>query len=144
QVVEFNPVNPLNAKKAWAPNHRDHRKLLVVDGAIAFLGGINISSVYSSGSSVGHRDEAPDPKRGWRDTDVQIEGPVAAEFEKLFQQTWDKQRGKPLAQRTDAQPALPRGGDIVRAIGSTPDDKFSLIYLTLVSAITNAEKQVWI
>src|SRR4051812_46776278 len=50
QVVEFNPVNPLNAKKEWAPNHRDHRKLLTVDGTIAFLGGINISSVYSSGS----------------------------------------------------------------------------------------------
>jgi cardiolipin synthase A/B len=144
QVVEFNPVNPLNAKKAWAPNHRDHRKLLVVDGAIAFLGGINISSVYSSGSSVGRRDEAADPALGWRDTDVQIEGPVVAEFEKLFQQTWGKQRGQPLAQNVDAKPALPRGNDIVRAIGSGPDDAFSLIYLTLVSAITNADKQVWI
>ena len=38
----------------------------------------------------------------------------------------------------------PRGTDIVRAIGSTPDDPYSLIYLTLISAITNAEKQVYI
>ena len=50
-VLEFNPVNPLVAKKAWEINHRDHRKLLVVDGQVAFLGGINISNVYSSGSS---------------------------------------------------------------------------------------------
>ena len=144
QVVEFNPVNPLNAKKSWAPGHRDHRKLLVVDGAIAFLGGINISSVYSSGSSIGRSERPVDPATGWRDTDVQIEGPVVAEFEKLFRQTWDKQHGKPLAQKADAQPAPPRGNDIVRAIGSTPDDAFSLIYLTVVSAITNAEKQVYI
>jgi cardiolipin synthase len=144
QVLEFNPVNPLNSKKAWAPNHRDHRKLLVVDGAIAFLGGINISSVYSSGSSMGRNQRPIDAAVGWRDTDVQIEGPVAAEFESLFVQTWDKQHGKPLAQKTRAQPAPPKGNDIVRAIGSTPDDSFSLIYLTLVSAITNAQKQVYI
>ena len=144
QVVEFNPVNPLNLKTTWAPNHRDHRKLLVVDGAVAFLGGINISSVYSSGSSIGRREKAVDPKLGWRDTDVQIEGPVAAEFEKLFVATWDKQQGKPLAGTGAAQPALPKGNDIVRAIGSTPDDAFSLIYLTFVSAITNAQKQIYI
>jgi cardiolipin synthase len=144
QLVEFNPVSPLNLKKAWAPNHRDHRKLLVVDGAIAFLGGINISSVYSSGSSVGRGARPVDAAVGWRDTDVQIEGPVAAEFEKLFQETWRKQRGEPLMQKADARPALPKGNDIVRAIGSGPDDAFSLIYLTLVSAITNSEKQVWI
>ena len=39
------------ARKAWELNQRDHRKLLIVDGRTAFLGGINISSVYSGGSS---------------------------------------------------------------------------------------------
>jgi cardiolipin synthase len=144
QLVEFNPVNPLAGTKAWAPNHRDHRKLLVVDGAIAFLGGINISSVYSRGSSPGRRGAEVDATLGWRDTDVQIEGPVVTEFEKLFRETWVKQHGKPLAQDSAAVPPLPKGNDIVRAIGSTPDDPFSLIYLTLISAITSAEKQVYI
>jgi cardiolipin synthase len=143
QVVEFNPVNPLAAKKTWSPNHRDHRKLLVVDGEIAFLGGINISSVYSSGSSIGHRERAVDPASGWRDTDIQIAGPVVAEFEKLFGDTWAKQQGKPLAQ-PPPRTIAPQGNHIVRAIGSTPDDPFSLIYLTLVSAITNAQQQVYL
>ena len=50
-VLEFNPVNPLATVTAgWEVNQRDHRKLLVVDGRIAFLGGVNISSVYSGGS----------------------------------------------------------------------------------------------
>src|SRR3954470_10084330 len=84
QVVEFNPVNPLDAKRSWSPNHRDHRKLLVVDGRIAFLGGINISNVYSSGSSTGPGKRSVGSAAGWRDTDVRITGPAAAEFEQLF------------------------------------------------------------
>jgi cardiolipin synthase A/B len=143
QVVEFNPVNPLAARKSWSPNHRDHRKLLVVDGRIAFLGGINISNVYSSGSSIGHRDRAADPAGGWRDTDVRIAGPVVAEFEDLFNATWAKQQGKPLAKSPPAVVA-PQGNHIVRAVGSTPDDSFSLIYLTLISAITNAQERVYL
>src|SRR5205085_9964600 len=39
KVLEFNPVNPLAAKKNWAVTQRDHRKLLIVDGEIAFVGG---------------------------------------------------------------------------------------------------------
>ena len=140
QVLEFNPT----VKKPWTLNNRDHRKLLVVDGRTAFLGGINISNVYSSGSSVRRGEGPADGTTGWRDTDVQVEGPVVAEFQKLFMQTWSKQQGKPLAQKNYFPVLAPQGKDMVRAIGSTPDDPFSLIYLTLISAITNAEKQVYI
>jgi cardiolipin synthase A/B len=144
-VVEFNPIDPRAVKKAWKLNHRDHRKLMVVDGRTAFLGGINISSVYSSGSSFGRRtpDRASEPG-GWRDTHIQIDGPVVADFQKLFLTTWNKQRGTPVGDR-DYFPALePQGKELVRAVGSTPDDSFSRIYLTLISAIMNAEKQVCI
>ncbi len=144
QVLEFNPINPLAVKKAWTPNHRDHRKLLVVDGRTAFIGGINLSSVNSAGSAITGRAATLNLKSGWRDTDVQIEGPVVGEFQKLFLQTWEKQQGKPLAAKNYFPLLEPRGKDIVRAIGSTPDDPFSLIYLTLISAISNAEKQVYI
>ena len=87
-VLEFNPVNPWVGRLPWAPNQRDHRKLLVVDGRTAFLGGINISSVYSSGSFGRGSEDPVDPKNGWRDTDVKIDGPVVAEFQKLFIRTW--------------------------------------------------------
>lgn len=144
QVLEFNPINPLLIKKSWTPNNRDHRKLLVVDGHTAFLGGINISNAYSTGSSIRRKEEPVDQTRGWRDTDIQIEGPVVAEFQKLFLQTWSKQHGKPLEQRNYFPMVAPQGKEIIRAIGSTPDDPYSLIYLTFISAITNAEKQVYI
>ena len=49
KVLEFNPLNPLALRKKWEVG-RDHRKLLIVDGKVAFVGGVNISSVYSGGS----------------------------------------------------------------------------------------------
>lgn len=143
QVMEFNPINPFAGKKPWKLNHRDHRKLMIVDGRTAFLGGINISSVYSSGSSFRRAAaEGSETGAGWRDTDIQIDGPVVNEFQKLFLETWNKQRGKPLGQKGYFPVIPPQGEEMVRAIGSTPDDPYSLIYLTLISAITNAEKQV--
>lgn len=144
-VLEFNPINPLEGNTDWELNSRDHRKLLVVDGRVAFIGGINISSVYSSGSIIRAGKAAAKADQGkvaWRDTDLQIEGPVVAELQKLFMETWEKQRGEPLAARDYLPKLTPQGQDIVRAIGSTPDDPYSLIYLTLISAIGNAEKQV--
>ncbi len=147
-MLEFNPLNPLTTKKAWQIDNRDHRKLLVVDGKIAFIGGINISSVYSSGSIPGRRARPVRPESGnpvpWRDTDLQIEGPVVAELQKLFMETWEKQRGKPLAAKDYFPTLKEQGKDIVRAIGSTPDDPYSQIYLTLISAIGNAEKHVFL
>ena len=140
-VLEFNPVNPLDARGEWLLNNRDHRKLLVVDGRTAFIGGINISSVYSSGSIL-RRPKKTAGNAAWRDTDLQLQGPVVAEFQKLFMDTWRKQQGPALAPK-NYFPALGAAGkDIVRAIGSTPDDPYSLIYLTLMSAIGNAEQQV--
>jgi len=141
-VLEFNPINPLVVRTTWLVNNRDHRKLLVVDGRTAFVGGINISGVYSSGSITRRSRSAPATSAAWRDTHLQIDGPVAGELQKLFVQTWEKQRGKPLAPREYFPVLQAEGRDIVRAIGSTPDDPYSLIYLTLISAIGNAEREV--
>ena len=154
KLLEFNPVNPLAAKAGWDVNQRDHRKLLIVDGRTAFLGGINISGVYSGGSfsrgsgsrlpdkpgdSSGKKSAKPQP---WRDTDLQIDGPVVAEFQKLFIDTWTRQKGEPLATRNYYPALTAQGSEVVHAIGSSPDDDYSLIYATLISAIDNAETEV--
>ena len=144
QLLEFNPVNPFTVLAPWQIYNRDHRKLMVVDGRIAFIGGINISSVYSSGSGAALARSPGEDHVAWRDTHVQIEGPVVAELQKLFLQTWEKQRGKPLTGNDYFPKLTARGNEIVRAIGSTPDDPYSLIYLTLISAIGNAEKQIYV
>ena len=142
KVLEFNPVNPVEAKAGWDVNQRDHRKLMIADGRVALLGGINISSVYSGGSSSRGASGGAGEKVPWRDTDLQVEGPVVAEFQKLFIETWEKQKGEPLAKR-QYFPALQRRGDeVVHAIGSAPEDPFSAIYATFISAIDSAEREV--
>lgn len=142
RILEFNPVNPLVAMDDWAWNQRDHRKLLIVDGQTAFLGGINISSVYSGGSFKRRPKPLPDDALAWRDTDLQLDGPVVAELQKQFLSTWTEQKGAPLAERNWFPAPRKTGRQIVRAIRSSPEDAYSQIYVTLLSAIGSAEKSV--
>ena len=141
-VLEFNPLNPLISRKDWTLNQRDHRKLLIVDGRTAFLGGINISSVYSGGSFSQSSHKPSNGNLAWRDTDLQLKGPVVAEFQKLFLSTWEKQKGQALVAKNYYPALVPMGKQVVRAIGSSPDEPFSAIYATLLSAIGNAEISV--
>ncbi|MFO0752613.1 MAG: phospholipase D-like domain-containing protein, partial [Thermodesulfovibrionales bacterium] len=61
--------------------HRDHRKLIVIDGRKAFTGGVNIANEYS-GFHLRTKG------RGWRDTGILLEGPIAAELFALFKKSW--------------------------------------------------------
>src|SRR5262245_49305630 len=123
KVLEFNPVNPLSAKRGWRLNHRDHRKMVIVDGNVAFTGGINISGVYSIASAAGsrRRDEVKDKEVGWRDTNIRIRGPVVADLQRLFLGTWEKQRGEPLEPRKWVPAPKPQGKQPARVIASSPD-----------------------
>ena len=143
KVLEFNPVNPLTAKFGWDVNQRDHRKILIVDGATAFLGGINISAVYSGGSfrkRVSNPHKAED--RPWRDTDLQVGGPVVADLQKAFMDTWERQKGEALPPRAYFPKVGHQGKELVRAIASGPYEPFSLMYATLLSQINGAESEI--
>src|SRR5262249_23032827 len=97
RVLQFNPLRPTARRFHFASaNHRDHRKLLVIDGRLAFLGGINISNVYSSG--VRRPEKASDDNEGWRDTDIEVEGPAVSECQKMFLATWTSQKGRALSE----------------------------------------------
>ena len=141
KVLEYNPVNPLTARVGWNINQRDHRKLLIADGRTVFLGGLNISGVYS-GSSASRPAKRAGATLPWRDTHLQIEGPVVASFQKQFLETWQKQHGDALASRNYYPTLASRGSEVVHAIASSPDDEFSAIYATLISAIESAETSV--
>jgi cardiolipin synthase len=140
QVVEFNPFNPITF------NFRDHRKILVVDGARAIVGGINLSTTYqsSAGSGAGSGGAGGKPATYWRDTDMEIDGPAAGELQKLFLKHWQEQKGPPLDPALYLPVIRPQGSEVVRIIGSTPDEKTPRFYVALLSAIRNAEKNVWL
>jgi len=140
QVVEFNPINPLKAHGNWLIAHLDHRKILIVDGKIAITGGVNISSVYSS--KLSGRHEVVGTPLPWRDTDVQIEGPAVAEFQKLFLDTWSKQNGPKLSERNYYPRMKEDGNALVRVVGSTPGSDNRITFIVYVAAITFAEHSI--
>lgn len=138
QVVEFNPLNPW--KRHSALNSRDHRKLLVADGTVAIIGGVNLSSTYQSAP------ELQSSSNIWHDTDIEVTGPVVPELEKLFKEHWREQLGVPLESEGDSpdptQP--PPGEEVVRILGSSPTKLKRRYYVTVISAIRNAESSIWI
>jgi cardiolipin synthase len=139
-VLEYRPVNPFAAKLPWSFSHRNHRKMLVVDGRVAFTGGINISEVYASGPSG---SEEKGPSEYWRDTDIEVQGPAVAEFQRSFINEWKYQQGQALGQR-DYFPTLDqKGNQIVRVIFSVPE-RFSLIYATWISAVASSQTNIYI
>lgn len=141
-VVEFNPVNPFKRMISWRLNNRDHRKILVVDGMIAFTGGINITDDYSSSSLFRSRSKNRS-NLGWRDTHIQVEGPAVASFQWLFMETWVSQKVDDIAARKYFPRLQPVGDKIVRVIGSKPDGDYE-IYKAYILAMQEAKTSIHI
>jgi cardiolipin synthase A/B len=140
EIVEFNPINPLKARGKWCLVKSDHRKIMIIDGKVAFTGGVNISKVYS-GSISGRREDVG-AQTPWRDTDIQIEGPVVAEFQKLFLDTWERQKGAKPRERYYFPPLKEEGHALVEVLGSTPGEANRLTFIMYVAAITFAENSL--
>jgi len=85
--VEVMRYHPLNWFNAWRDNHRTHRKLLVVDGAVGFTGGVGIADEWN-----GHAQD----KDHWRDTHYRIEGPAVAQMQAAFMDNWMKTHDRVL------------------------------------------------
>jgi cardiolipin synthase len=137
QVLQFNPQNPFKARGKWRLAKSDHRKILIVDGKVAITGGVNISQVYVGGPS-GTRD-TKGTQMPWRDTDVQIEGPAVAEFQKLFLDTWQRQEGVTLSQGHYFPALKEEGQTLVGVLGSAPGEANRLTFIMYVAAITFSE-----
>jgi len=137
RAVEFNPLGPADAMNIF---NRDHRKILIVDGMIAFAGGVNIVHTYSR--SMHRESEAKDGGLCWRDTHIQIEGPVVADLQKLFLDTWEKKKGPQLPRQQYFPSRKNVGDDLVRIVGSTPGKMNRVTYMMYVAAITFAENRI--
>ena len=148
-LCEFNPVNPAHARSGWEINNRNHRKILVVDGQVGFTGGINISSAYTAGS--GHLRKPQDVKagegsaRGWRDTQIEVEGPAVAQLQKLFVDGWrhEKQCG-PLRTARYYPRLAPKGDKVAGVVASDPEEGRSEMYQALLSQLDGAKQRAWL
>ena len=138
-VCEFNPVSDVQRV-----NNRDHRKILVVDGRVAFTGGINISEAYSMGSARARRTPQKETKVGWRDTQVRVEGPAVRGLQRAFQENWSEITGEALVGPEFFPELPPVGSASAVVVPSSPlaaQSGAGRVYAVTLSA---AAKEIWV
>jgi cardiolipin synthase len=114
-------------------NLRNHRKVLVIDGRLAFTGGINI----------GHENLlATNPPHPVRDTHFRLEGPVVEQLVEVFADDWVYETGEKLLDQAWFPKLAPCGDAIARAITSGPDEDLEQIEFAVLHAISCARRSI--
>ena len=151
-VCEYNPLRRLGNLLSRALHLRDHRKLMVVDGRIGFIGGVNISSVYSAGSSPlaamggsgASAEAAAGGKPGWRDTHVRVEGPIVAQLQRLFMRHWGKHSSIALRGTHYFPPLAPVGNQRVALAACDAGRRRNPFYRALLSALDASQHRIFL
>lgn len=128
------PFLPLRIHRKKA-NYRNHRKIVVVDGDVAFMGGVNIADRYIYGSSIGR----------WRDTLLKIEGEAIASLQVIFMIDWYFVSQEVLLDRAHYFPSIPCEGEtMAQIVSSGPDSEWDSIRQAYVAMVNMAENHVYI
>jgi len=129
--------NPLSWRKRLHNCLRDHRKLLVVDGALAFVGGVGLADEFIDGKR-GHR--------AWRDLMLEISGPVVSDWQNAFARNWSRSGGSPaVPEATPESPDEPAiaAGALGRLALSEAGHR-SILANDVVRRIDGALRRAWI
>jgi cardiolipin synthase len=133
KVSAFLPLNPLRSH--IQVNLRNHRKIVVVDGQVAFTGGMNIGDEYLG----------KDPYFGyWRDQFLRLEGPAVGGLQRVFVEDWDFAVGEALDGPAYFPELPPAGTALVQVVESGPDQEINSIRELFFAAILNANHRLWI
>ena len=120
----------------WANyNHRTHRKLLIVDGKLAFTGGVGIADEWDGkGDSPAH----------WRDTHVRIVGPAVAAVQAAFVDNWNEATGE-LVLHEKYFPVQSAVGSVrICAVQSNPTNSTSAAQRSMAALIAGSSRRLWI
>lgn len=134
-VVSFLPVRmPFLNNKI---NFRNHRKIIVIDGTVGFVGGLNVGDEYlGKNEFFGF----------WRDTHLMVWGEAVRTLQMIFLQDWYYMTGENLVKQEYMTPSIEleehEGG--VQIIAGGPDNKWEIIKNLFFSMITSAKDSIWI
>jgi cardiolipin synthase A/B len=132
-------VHPFNTRRGWKNrfqiNFRNHRKIVLVDGKVAYIGGLNVGDEYMGQSKrFGH----------WRDTQIELRGPCVAAVELSFLQDWHWATGEMLGLPVMPPPTERQGEATAIIVPSSPADAIRTCTLMLLSVISMAKQRLWI
>jgi cardiolipin synthase len=130
-VAIFNP--PLVPARLHAANLRNHRKILVVDGSLAFTGGLNVDCRY-------WRPDAPE--RAFRDLHFRVRGPVVAHFAEVFADDWQFSTEQALRGPKWFPPLAQAGEVLARGIEAGPDENLERMRWAIIGGLHAAQRSV--
>jgi len=133
--VQVRVYRPIRLLTIWKIGKRTHRKILVVDGRICFTGGLGIDDRW-----LGNARNTKE----WRDTQVEVEGPVAEQMQAIFAEDWTYTTGEILAGDDFYPPPEPEGKVLAQAIKVSRGDSSSQAKMLYYLAIQSAEKSIYI
>lgn len=158
-INSFMGFHPL--KRRLQINWRNHRKLLVADGEVAFVGGLNLGEMYLEGH------DADNPT--WRDVHFRLRGKIARHLERTFREDWHFATGEALDLEKSGGPAAkvaanqgpvrdmttprrlaegePAGGEfsaLCLALPSGPADSRTAFHTTLLGIFYEARRRIWL
>jgi cardiolipin synthase len=116
-------------------NYRNHRKTVVLDGQVGFTGGLNVGDEYMG----------RDPRFGpWRDTHLEIRGPIVSQLQLVFAEDWHWATGEILREQLEWTPALAAADATALIVPTGPADRLETGALFFFAAIAAARERVWI
>lgn len=131
-VVDFHPFTVGNLGRI---NNRDHRKIAIIDGRVAFIGGFGFAKEWTGNAQDRHH---------WRDTGLRIEGPVVNRIQGAFAENWIEQSGEILA-GDEYFPKTRAAGNVRGHLAYTsPTGSVSSVQILHYLAIASARKEVLI
>jgi cardiolipin synthase len=116
-------------------NLRNHRKIIVIDGERAMVGGMNLAREYMGA--------APVPER-WRDLALLLQGPAVTHLEQIFRSDWAFAAGRVAAVPGRPLPVSPAGDASVQVVASGPDVPGDTYYDAILSLLFMARERIWI
>lgn len=132
QAHYFNPLNPFSLSRI---NNRTHRKLLIIDGKIGFIGGVGIADVW---------DGNAESREHWRDTHFKLQGPAVAQMQAGFIDIW-RQINRSILQGDAYFPPLPAAGEVqAHVFTSSPMHGSENAYLMYRMSIAAARESILI
>ena len=132
QAAKYNSLNPLAIKRI---NHRNHRRILVVDGRVGFTGGTGVGEQWTG--------DGRQPKH-WRQTDVRVEGPIVRFLQSAFAENWREATGILLGGDTYFPEPRPRGALAIQSVKSSPASGAAEAYLLFLLAIDGARSSIYL
>jgi cardiolipin synthase len=126
---------PLKIYSIDRVGHRTHRRILTIDGRLGFCGGVGIDERW--------KGDARDPSE-WRDTMIEVEGPVVAQLQHIFTQDWVHTTGEVLNGDRQFPAIATAGSTLAQGIAASRADAISMSKLVLYMAIQAARREIWI